>query len=262
MTSPQRPADDDESLPIVIDLFPDDMALTRSLLASGMPAMAEGVLIRRIAALGVAGKSGLEGLDTARSLLAEALWRQGRAVSAGAAAAAIRAVSPERRRPIVMLVEAEALAAAGDLDRAGKLAERLVAAIGVDEVWRLRGGVPSRLDWPTPVSFRAPSPRAGSTRRRGAGPEASPTPERATTAHARLESARLAYEAGATDEGDRQLIVALRLDPRIAAGALALFGPTLEKEPGEDRLLLYGDLLRADGRDDEAAAAFDRAARA
>lgn len=262
MTSPRRPAADDDAPLPVIDLFPDEMALARSLLASGLPAMAEGVLIRRIAALGVAGKGGLEDLDVARGLLAEALWRQGRPISAGAAAAAIRAGSPERRRPIVTLVEAEALAAAGDLDRASKLAERVVAAIGVDEVWKLRGGVPSRLDWPTPASFRAPSPRAGAPRRRGAGPAPAPTPERATTAHARLDSARLAYEAGATDEGDRQLIVALRLDPRIAAGALALFQPTLEKEPGEDRLLLYGDLLRADGRDDEAAAAFDRAARA
>lgn len=262
MTSPRRPATDDDAPLPVIDLFPDEMALARSLLASGLPAMAEGVLIRRIAALGVAGKGGLEDLDVARGLLAEALWRQGRPISAGAAAAAIRAGSPERRRPIVTLVEAEALAAAGDLDRASKLAERVVAAIGVDEVWKLRGGVPSRLDWPTPASFRAPSPRAGAPRRRGPGPAPAPTPERATTAHARLDSARLAYEAGATDEGDRQLIVALRLDPRIAAGALALFQPTLEKEPGEDRLLLYGDLLRADGRDDEAAAAFDRAARA
>lgn len=245
----------------MVDLFPDEMSLARSLLASALPTMAEAVLIRRIAVLGVAGKSGLEELDVARGLLAESLWRQGRAIAAGAAAAAIRAGSSERRRPIVTLVEAEALAAAGDLDRAGKLAERVVAAIGVDEAWRLRGGVHSRLDWPMPASFRAPSQRAGSPRRRGAAPVGAPTPERATTAHARLDSARLAYEAGATDEGDRQLVVALRLDPRIAAGALAIFQPTLEKEPSEDRLLLYGDLLRADGRDDEAAAAFDRAAR-
>jgi len=37
--------------------------------------------------------------------------------------------------------------------------------------------------------------------------------------------------------------------------------PTLEAEPPADRLLLYGDLLRAAGREADAVAAFDRAAR-
>ncbi len=64
------------------------------------------------------------------------------------------------------------------------------------------------------------------------------------------------------DEGDRQLAAALRLDPRIGPDGVAILEPTLEGEPPPERLLLYGDLLRAAGREAEATTAFDRAARA
>jgi hypothetical protein len=55
--------------------------------------------------------------------------------------------------------------------------------------------------------------------------------------------------------------LALRMDPRVAAEGVALVEPSLGAEPGPDRLLLYGDLLRAAGRNPEAAEAYDRAAR-
>lgn len=259
MTDRGRPASG--SGPTVIDLLPDDLAHAKALLASGLPGVAEGVLGRRIAALGVAGKGGLEELDSARALLAEALWRQGRPLAAGVAVEGIRSTSTERRNPLLMLIEAEAMAAAGDTERAARAAERVIAAVGIDEAWRLRGGVASRLAWPLPTSFRAPTPPAGSTP--GAtGSGGVPTPERTVAAHARLESAKEAYAEKDREEGDRRLVAALRLDPRLGAAALALFEPTLEKEPGEERLLLYGDLLRSAGREEDAAAAFERAARA
>ncbi|MGH2428046.1 MAG: hypothetical protein ACRDGV_04030, partial [Candidatus Limnocylindria bacterium] len=84
--------------------------------------------------------------------------------------------------------------------------------------------------------------------------------ERIAAARARLESARGAYTIGATESGDAELSVALRLDPALAIDGLRLVEPTLEAEPPTDRLLLYGDLLRAAGRHADASAAYDRAA--
>lgn len=245
----------------VVDLLTDQLALARTQLGSGLYGLAEGVLLRLIAGLEAAGKGGLEEMDAARALLGEALWRQGRPLAAGTAVAAIRSTSLERRRPIVMLIEAEALAAAGDPDRAARLAERVVSAIGVDEAWKLRGGVASRITWPAPPSFRSPARRPEGA---AGGPSAPvlPTPERTAAAHARLEAARHAFAAGDPDEGDRQLAAALRLDPRVGPDGAAMLEPTLEPEAPAERLLLYGDLLRAAGREADATIAFDRAARA
>lgn len=243
-----------------VDLLPDHLALARAQLGSGLHGLAEGVLLRFIASLEAAGQGGLEELDAARALLAESLWRQGRPLAAGAAVAAIRSTSLERRRPRVMLIEAEALAAAGDSDRAARLAERVVSAIGVDEAWKLRGGVATRITWPAPSSFRTPARRAEGVG--GQPAPAAPTPERTAAAHARLEAARHAFAEDDLGEGDRHVAAALRLDPRIGPEGAALLEATLKQEPAGERLLLYGDLLRAAGRDADATIAFERAARA
>jgi len=244
-----------------IDLFPDDLALARAQINSGLSLLAEGVLVRHIARLEVTGRGALDQIDAARSLLAEAIWRQGRPVAAGAVVDTIRNGSVERKRPIVVLIEAEGRAATGHAEQAARLAEQVVAAIGVDETWRLRAGVPSRIAWPIPPSFRMPAPRSGDTAGRVPSASTEPTPERAAAAHSRLDAARQAYASTDLDEGDRQLGAALRLDPRLATDAIALLEPTLEPEPAADRLLLYGDLLRAAGREADAEASFDRAAR-
>lgn len=245
----------------VVDLIPDELALARAQLGSGLYGLAEGVLLRLIAGLEAAGKGGLEELDGARALMAEALWRQGRPLAAGSAIEGIRSSSLERRRPLVMLIEAEAVAAAGDPDRAARLAERVVSTIGVDEAWKLRGGVATRITWPAPTSFRSPARKS-----EGAGilsdTPAPPTPERTAAAHTRLESARRAFGAGELDEGDRQLAAALRLDARIGPEGAVILEATLGREAPAERLLLYGDLLRAAGREADATVAFDRAARA
>jgi hypothetical protein len=242
----------------VVDLLPDDLALARTQLASGLAVLAEATLRRLIARLELEGPGALDEIDAARPLLAEALWRQGRPLAAGAAAASIRSSSLERRRPLVMLIEAEAAAAAGQPDRASALMERVLNAVGVDEAWRLRGGVPSRLGWPLPASLR-PSARRAAAAPTVTSPE--PAPERAAAGHARLETARRAYAAGEQERGDRELSVALRLDPRVAPEGVALIEPTLGPTPTSGRLLLYGDLLRAAGRIADSSAAYDRAAR-
>ncbi|HET6380938.1 MAG TPA: hypothetical protein VFH63_07865, partial [candidate division Zixibacteria bacterium] len=88
-----------------------------------------------------------------------------------------------------------------------------------------------------------------------------PSPERTAAAHARLEVARAAYANGQLETGDRELGLALRLDPRVAAEGIAMVEPTLGRQPPAERLLLYGDLLRAAGRPADASDAYDRAAR-
>jgi hypothetical protein len=252
---------------IVVDLIPDDLSLARAQLTAGLVGQAEGSLRRHIARLDADADDGraLDELDAARALLAEALWRQGRPLAGASVIDAIRAGSLERRRPMVLLVEAEAMAAAGDPDRANALMERVIESVGIDEAWRLRGGVPSRLPWPMPASMRPTQRRPSTPAFGGSATIAAPTPpspERTAAAHARLEAARLAYNAGRDDEGDRELGLALRLDPRVAGEGVALAEPTLGPQPPPDRLLLYGDLLRAAGRGSEASDAYDRAARA
>ncbi len=243
----------------VIDLLPDDVALARTQLASGLAVLAEATLRRLIARLELEGPGALDEIDVARPLLAESLWRQGRALAAGTVAAAIRSSSLERRRPLVMLIEAEAAAAGGQPDRAAALMERVLGAVGVDEAWRLRSGVPSRLGWPLPASLRPGARRAAPAQPVAASETA---PERAAAGHARLEAARRAFAGGDQERGDRELSVALRLDPRVAPEGVALIEPSLGPNPTPGRLLLYGDLLRAAGRVADSSAAYDRAARA
>jgi hypothetical protein len=76
-----------------------------------------------------------------------------------------------------------------------------------------------------------------------------------------MEDARVAYVAGDRERGDGRMSIALRLDPGLAADGVRILEPTLGRQPSADRLLLYGDLLRAAGREDEAQRAYDRAAR-
>lgn len=244
-----------------VDLLPDELSLARTQLASGLPGLAEGVLRRQIARLDAGGRAAFDEVDAARALLGEALWRQGRPLAAGAVVQAIRFGSLERSRPLTLLIEAEAFAAAGDPDRAAALMERVLGDVGVDEAWRLRGGVPSRLAWPVPLSLRPMQRRAPGAAATTTAPPPVPSPERTAGAHARLEAARQAYGAGNAYEGDRQLGLGLRLDPRIAGEGVELMEPTLELGTGPERLLLYGDLLRAAGRTAEASDAYDRAAR-
>jgi hypothetical protein len=227
-----------------IDLVPDQLALARAQLDAGQYGVVEGTLRRRIATLEATGRNPEE-LDAARALLAEALWRSGRPVAAHEAVAAVRPRGIERRRPITMMVEAEGLAAIGETRQAEGLVERVVSAVGADEAWRLRRGAPSRLEWPSP-SWAAPSSGSG---------EASPAEDR-------LAAAAVAYGSGDAAAGDRELALALRRDPRIATAGIALLEPGLGPQPAAERLVLYGDLLRAAGRERDAAAAYDRAARA
>lgn len=251
----------------LIDVVTGELALARAQLDSGLASLAEATLRRRIARLEADGGPVADELDAARSLLAEALWRQQRPIAAGAALDPITSGSLELRRPIVMLIEAEAAAATGDPDRAAGLMERVIDAIGVDDAWQLRAGTPSRISWPLPSGLRPVEPHearppwgaAGAVSVAGADGASA---ERGAEARERLAAAGTAYGAGDLAVGDAELGLALRLDPGLGADGLKLFRPTLGKQPRAERLLLYGDLLRAAGREAQASAAYDRAARA
>jgi hypothetical protein len=251
----------------LIDVVNGELALARSQLDSGLASLAEATLRRRIGRLEADGGPVADELDAARSLLAEALWRQQRPIAAGAALDPITSGSLELRRPIVMLIEAEAAAATGDPDRAAGLMERVIDAIGVDDAWQLRAGTPTRIAWPLPSGLRPVEPHEARPPWSAAGRVAVTTAEGAAAerggeARARLEAAQSAYAAGDLAGGDAELSLALRLDPALGADGLKLFRPTLGRRPAADRLLLYGDLLRAAGREAQASAAYDRAARA
>jgi hypothetical protein len=266
-----------EEQAVLVDVVADELALARAQLDSGLAMVAEGHLRRHLARLEADGAADDE-LDATRVLLAESLWRQGRVVAAGAIVETVRSASPHRRRPIAQLVKAEAHAAAGDIEAGEALVEQVVAELGVEGAWRLRAGMPSRLSWPVPAILRpgperrlATSPfpaspsradaqgRAAMAQPHAAAAEQIPE-ERVAAARSRLEAARQAYSRDRVDQGDRELSVAVRLHPGIAADGVALIEPTLGQEPDGDRLLLYGDLLRAAGRSAEANAAYDRAA--
>lgn len=250
----------------MIDLVPDVLSLARAQLDAALPGLAEGTARRRLARLEADSVGGDDEPDALRVLLAEALWRQGRLVAARQALDQISPGSPQRRLPIAMLIEAEALAAIGERDRATGTMERVVAAIGVDAAYELRGDLPGSLTWPLPAAL-APTP-AAPTRApwasgvAPAGPVEQPEPddERVAMARARVEEARVAYVGGDLPRGDEELALAARLDPTLAADGVAILEPTLGAQPARERLLLYGDLLRAAGREVEANEAYDRAA--
>ena len=248
-----------------VDLVSDELTLARSQLDSGQPALAEGTVRHRIAVREADDTTGDDELDALRVLLAEALWRQGRLVGAHAALDAVRPGSPQRRLPLALLIEAEALAAAGEPDRAAGALERVISVVGVDEAYALRAGIPGRLTWPLPAEL-LPSPTRAArppwSPAADEGEPATPAEEDARTAAARvrLEEARVAYVAGAVERGDAEMSIAVRLDPELAADGVTIMEPTLGGQPGQERLLLYGDLLRSAGRRVEAERAYDRAA--
>lgn len=259
-TAPDEPDDADDQ---VIGLLVDEMALARAQLDSAQPGLAEGTLRRRIAQREAEDPGTDDELDALRTLLAESLWRQGRLISARAALDAVRPGSPQRRLPIASLIEAEALAASGEPDRAAGALERVVGSIGVDGAHDLRAGVPGRLSWPLPSELQPPAARAPRPPWTAAAEEVPALPvgdEKTAAARRRMEEARVAYVAGDLARGDSEMSIAVRLDASLAGDGVSILEPTLGGQPASERLLLYGDLLRAAGRRVEASQAYDRAA--
>jgi len=249
----------------VIDLVRDELSLARAQIDAGLLGLAEGTVRRRLDHLEADGVTADDETDALRLLLAETLWRQGRPASARRSLEAIRPASPQRRLPVAMLIEAETLAAAGESDRAAGAQERLLAAIGPDAAFELGGGVAVRLAWPPPVDMQpgaGRAPRPPWTPRPDGGPEeVGPNDdERVAAGRGRLEESRVAYVAGDLVRGDAELSIAVRLDPALAADGVGLIEPTLGTQPPSERLLLYGDLLNAAGREAEATRAYDLAA--
>lgn len=248
----------------IIDVIADELGLARAQIDAGLFLIAEGTVRRRLAFLEADGVTSDDETDALRLLLAEALWRQGRPVSARRAFEAIRPSSPQRRLPVAMLIEAETLAAAGETDRAAGAQERLLTAIGADAAFELAGGAAGRLTWPMPESMRPQAgrvPRPPWTARADERDSAEPPDdERVAAGRGRLEEARVAYVAGDLERGDSEISIAVRLDPALAADGASLIEPTLGAQPAPERLLVYGDLLNAAGREAEATRAYDLAA--
>lgn len=248
----------------VVDVIPDELALARAQIDAGLVGIAEGTIRRRLARLDADGGDGAaDEIDALQLLLAEVLWRQQRPLAARAALDAIRPGSAQRRLPMALLIDAETLAAAGEADRAAGAQERLLASIGPDEAYALRAGIAGRLSWPVPSELAAealpPSraPWGGTPDTETSDLEAD---DRVVAARARMEEARVAYVAGDRDRGDDHMEIAVRLDPSLAADGVRILEPTLGRQPSAERLLLYGDLLRAAGREADAQRAYARAA--
>lgn len=255
----------------LIDVIADELGLARAQIDAGLVGLAEGTVRRRLAWLEAdAGDGAPDEADALQLLLAETLWRQQRPVAARVALDAIRPGSPQRRLPMALLIDAETLAAAGENDRAAGAQERLLAAIGTDEAHVLRAGVEGRLDWPPPseLAAEAPppsrppwtSPATGEADTAADDSASDAIDERVATARAQMEEARVAYVAGDRGRGDGQMSIALRLDPTLAADGVRIIEPTLGSQPAAGRLVLYGDLLRAAGREADAHRAYARAA--
>ncbi|MBW3613518.1 MAG: hypothetical protein KY392_06630 [Chloroflexi bacterium] len=258
-------SDDPEDEVHLIDVIADELTLARAQLDAGLPALAEGTLLRRLSWLDADGAGPSDEGDALRALLAEALWRQGRPAAARRTIEAIRPSSPQRRLPITGVIEADVLAAAGERDRAAGAMERVIDAIGADAAFEIRGGMPGPLSWPLPAELRAEPARP--SRPPWAQPPASdpdePTPaddQRIAVARGRMEEARVAYVAGDLERGDMEMSIAVRLEPGLAGDGVSIIEPTLGARPSAERLLLYGDLLRAAGRRAEADEAFGSAA--
>jgi hypothetical protein len=261
---PEATRGDDVQL---VDIIGDELTLARAQLDAGLHALAEGTVLRRLAWLEADGAGQSDETDALRVLLAEAFWRQGRPLAARRAIEAVRPSSPQRRLPITGVIEADVLAASGERDRAAGAMERVIDAVGADAAFEIRGGMPGTLPWPLPAELRAeparperppwtpPSATAASPADRPA-----PEPERIAAARARLEEARVAYVAGDRERGDVEMSIALRLEPGLAGDGVMIIEPTLGAQPEAERLLLYGDLLRAAGRQAEADEAYRRAA--
>ena len=263
MAAPQATGEAAIAAPIEMELVSDEVRLGRGQLDSGLALLAERTLRRLLARLDAASADSGDAREEARAVLAEALWQQQRPVEAGRVLAAIHPSSPLRRRPISLVIEAEAAANAGHGERAQELMDRVLRTVGVERAWELRGGIPSRLPWPAPPRMRPlPVGVGGDGRRqpRAADRADAVPPQRAAAARARLESARDAFAEGDAQRGEEQLAVALRLDRATAPDALALLEPQGVDSSSTGRLLLYGDLLHAVGRHEEASAAYARAA--
>jgi len=260
------PVDDVESAQ-VIDLITDEMGLARAQIDGGLPALAEGTLLRRLAWLEADGAGLTDETDALRALLAEALWRQGRLAAARRVLDAIRPSSPQRRLPLIGVIEADVLVAAGERDRGTGAMERALDAVGVDAAFEMRGSMPGPLAWPLPSELRPepvrrPRPPWGPPLQERGSDGALPgvDDERVAAGRARMEEARVAYVAGELERGDAEMSIAVRLEPGLAGDGVAIIEPTLGAQPSAERLLLYGDLLRAAGRPVEADEAYDRAA--
>ena len=263
------PADDEagEDEVQIIDLVPDELTLARGQLDAGLPGLAEGTVLRRLAWLEADGVTPSDETDALRLLLAEGLWRQGRPASARRTLESIRPSSPQRRLPIAGIIEADVLAAAGERDRAAGTMERVVDAIGADAAFEIRGAMPGGLGWPLPADLRAEPARparppwaTAPTDEHGSGPPGNVDDERIAAGRGRMEEARVAYVGGDLERGDAEMSIAVRLEPGLANDGVRIIEPTLGAQPAAERLLLYGDLLRAAGRQAEADRAYDRAA--
>lgn len=179
--------------------------------------------------------------------LAEARWRTGDLDGAGTAAA--DALEQGAGDPLALVIAAEAAAAAGRRAEADELAATAMGGLETT-LDALFAGMPRSQVWPgdpeaEAISADATDELAGETG----------VPVAAAAAEA-LAGGRAALAAGHVPDAALDLSVAIRLEPQLAAEVLAVIG-----DGGADPFLalVAGDAMRLLGRDQEAAASYERA---
>ncbi len=179
--------------------------------------------------------------------LAEARWRTGDLDGAGEAAG--EALERGASDPLALVVAAEAAAVAGRRAEADDLATAAIAGLETT-LDALFAGMPRSQVWPgDPEAEAAPADLPDGL----AGGIGVPVPAAATDA---LAAGREALATGRTADAALGLSVAIRLDPRLAEDVL----DAIDDGGSEPFLaLVAGDALRLLGRDQEAAASYDRA---
>lgn len=179
--------------------------------------------------------------------LAEARWRTGSLEGAGEAAR--NALERGETNPLALVIAAEAAAAAGRRADADELAATVIEGLETT-LDALFAGMPRSQVWPgDPEAEAAPLDAPDAL----AGDLGIPLSEAAAEA---LADGRTALAAGSIADAGLSLSVAIRLEPRLAEDVLATIG---DGGPEPFLALVAGDALRLLGRDEEAAASYDRA---
>jgi tetratricopeptide (TPR) repeat protein len=185
--------------------------------------------------------------DQALVDLAEARWRMGNLDGAGQAAGI--ALEHGATDPLALVIAAETAAAAGRRADADELAATVIEGLETT-LDALFAGMPRSQVWPGDPEAEAAAAVAPDTLAGDLGAASS------APAAESLAAALAALEAGSIVDAGLGFSLAMRLEPGLAEDVLAAVG---DGRPEPFLALVAGDALRLLGRDEEAAASYERA---